>query len=73
MIPFANWWAELQDKEEGPLLSARSFNQAIDQILSSIKGLVHVWDTDIAPTLVPESEKEAVPREASGSEWGGSE
>ncbi|KAK1773463.1 hypothetical protein QBC45DRAFT_461536 [Copromyces sp. CBS 386.78] len=72
MIPFAKWWAELQDKEEGPLLPARSFNQAIDQILSSIEGLIHVWDTDIAPTLVPEKEK-VVPREESGSEWDGSE
>ncbi|KAK3956162.1 hypothetical protein QBC32DRAFT_203515 [Pseudoneurospora amorphoporcata] len=74
MIPFAKWWAELQDKEEGPLLPARSFNQAIDQILSSVEGLIHVWDTDIAPTLVPDKEK-VVSREheKSGSEWEGSE
>lgn len=65
MVGFAKWWKLLQEKEEGPLLPARSFNQAIDQILSAIEGLVHEWETDIAPTLVAQR-VEVAPQEEAG-------
>ncbi|KAK3338420.1 hypothetical protein B0H65DRAFT_582429 [Neurospora tetraspora] len=61
MLPFAKWWAEAQDKKEGPLLPASSFEQAIEGICSSISLILEDWETDIAPDLMPEVE----PRELS--------
>ncbi|EAA32697.1 hypothetical protein GE21DRAFT_6605 [Neurospora crassa] len=52
MLPFAKWWAESQDKREGPLLPAPSFEGAIEGICSCISLIVDDWEAEILPLLV---------------------
>ncbi|KAK3485913.1 uncharacterized protein B0T23DRAFT_448652 [Neurospora hispaniola] len=52
MLPFAKWWAESQDKREGPLLPALSFEEAVEGICSSISLIVDDWEIEIVPLLV---------------------
>lgn len=72
MLPFAKWWAESQDKREGPLLPASSFEEAVEGICSFVSLMVDDWEAEILPALlVSEAVQVPLERESSGGAGAG--